>query len=137
MCLLRFFKKETSNPEKEVSIEIRRRNLKKEIENEVAYYSSLIVSSEFRGKQQNDQTKISTKHFWQKKMLECPHLSKLARVLLNIPSSNAPLERFFSICGIINKQRSMNMSDELLIMRALLKANVTYLNELNDALNKE
>lgn len=53
-------------------------------------------------------------------------------ILLNIKSSSAIIERFFSICGIVNDKRRQNMSDELLITRSLLKANMSTLSEMNE-----
>jgi hypothetical protein len=44
---------------------------------------------------------------------------------------NAFIERYFSICGIICKKRSMAMNDDLIVMRSLLKSNMELLKELN------
>jgi hypothetical protein len=75
----------------------------------------------------------STQEFWFKHKYETPHFYKAALKLLNIPASSAFIERYFSICGIINNDRCGNMSSDLLITRSLLKANV----EVLDSLAKE
>jgi len=53
-------------------------------------------------------------------------------ILLNIQSSSAFVERFFSICGIICKKRASNMKNKLIIMRSMMKANFHLLNEFNE-----
>ena len=75
---------------------------------------------------------ISTKGFWLENRNKFPNLAKLANILLNIPSSSAFIERFFSICGVVCKQRSMAMTDLLIITRALLKTNIHLLKEINE-----
>ena len=117
---------ETHNPSYDVSADTLRRKKIKEVEEEVGHISTFVASREFR------KTKCSTKQFWQKNQMRFPHLSKLVRVLLNIPSSSAFIERFFNICGVICKKRSMQMKDDLIINRCLLKANMAILNELNE-----
>lgn len=72
--------------------------------------------------------------FWSKYKNEMPRLSRLAIVLLNINASSAFIERFFSICGIICKKQSGNMSDEMIITRSILKTNIEILKELNQSL---
>ena len=66
---------------------------------------------------------ISTKQFWLTHQTSLPILSTLAVKLLNIPSTSACIERYFSICGIICNKRNGNMKPELIIQRALLRAN--------------
>ena len=61
-----------------------------------------------------------------------PLLNELALTLLNIPSSSSFIERFFSVCGIVNRQRAGNMNDSTLINRAFLKANLDILDKIND-----
>jgi hypothetical protein len=46
-----------------------------------------------------------------------PKIYKLALILLNIPCSSALVERFFSICGLICKNRSFNMRADLIRYR--------------------
>ena len=50
--------------------------------------------------------------------------------MLNIPSSSASIERFFSICGVICTQRRGNMDPDTIIKRSMLKVNVTLLEEM-------
>ena len=42
------------------------------------------------------------------------------------------LKDFFSICGVVCKQRAGNSSDDLLITRSFLKCNIEILNEMNN-----
>ena len=72
--------------------------------------------------------------FWSKYKTQMPRLSRLALVLLNINVSSAFIERFFSICGIICKKQSGNMSDDMIITRSILKTNIEILKELNQSL---
>lgn len=69
----------------------------------------------------------STKQFWIDNKKSFPFLFKLALRLLSIPATSAHIERFFSVTGIINSKRSTNISDELLIKRSMLKANLKLL----------
>lgn len=74
----------------------------------------------------------STKDFWKINSDKLPKLKNLSVVLLNISASSAFIERFFSIAGVICKNRASNMKDDLIIMRSMLKTNIELLNELND-----
>jgi hypothetical protein len=49
----------------------------------------------------------------------------LARDLLNVPASTAFVERFFSLCD----QRAANMSNDLIVMRCMLKSNISILSD--------
>ena len=86
----------------------------------------------FKNLLQNSKTKIITKKFWIENKKDLPLLFELASILLNIPSSSAYVERFFSICGVVNRKRAGNMSDETLINRAFLKTNLKILNDINN-----
>jgi len=59
-----------------------------------------------------------------------PNLRDLALKLLTIPSTSAFVERFFSICGVVNDKRRTNMREDTFVARTLLKPNVKILNEL-------
>ena len=59
-------------------------------------------------------------------------LTKPERILFNISSSSAFIEKFFSITGIICSQRRNNIKDDLIIMKSLLKSNVKILKEMNE-----
>lgn len=61
-----------------------------------------------------------------------PNLFKLYVRFSSIPASSAFIERFFSICGVVCKQRAGNSSDDLLITRSFLKCNIEILNEMNN-----
>lgn len=71
----------------------------------------------------------SSPEFWNNEGRMLPRLRELALVLSNINSSSAFIERFFSIAEIVNKKRSARMSDQLLVMRSMLKANMSILKE--------
>lgn len=73
----------------------------------------------------------STAKFWTEKNKEMPILKKLAVILLNIPSSSAYIERFYSICGLVCKTNCGNMSSSTIIQRSTLKANIDILDNLN------
>lgn len=73
----------------------------------------------------------STGNFWLAHQKQFPLLSKLAAILLNIPSSSACIERYYSICGNVVKQRCGNMSAETIIARSMLKSNIKLLDELS------
>ena len=79
----------------------------------------------------NESKKISTEDFWNSNSKQLPHLSKIALILLNIPSSSAYIERHFSLSGAICSQRRGNMSADLIITRSMLKANIKLINTLN------
>ena len=68
--------------------------------------------------------------FWLEKRKELPYLYNLCLMFFNILTSSAYVERFFSICGVVNRKRAGNMTDEKLINRAFLKSNLTILNEM-------
>ena len=100
-----------------------RRSIKKELD-------------EFLKNFTNDETIASqlsrTNDFWSKYQLKLPLLFALKIRIECIPASSAYVERFFSICGVVCKDRAMNMKDELIIVKCLLKANFKWLQELND-----
>ena len=78
----------------------------------------------------------STTKFWKEQMKELPTLSRLAFILLNIPSSSAFIERFYSICGNVCKRECGNMTPETIIQRSFLKANTKFLENLSGLNNK-
>lgn len=56
----------------------------------------------------------------ERKYEKMPKLATLSLVILNIMSSSAHIERFFSKSGIICREGSMNMKDDLVICRSML-----------------
>ena len=80
----------------------------------------------------NSKSSVSTKDFWKENKKTLPLLFELTLILLNIPSSSAYVERFFSICGVVNRKRAGNMSDETLINRSFLKTNLEILSKLSE-----
>jgi hypothetical protein len=75
---------------------------------------------------------VSVKSYWIAHKKDMPNIANLAMLLYNIPSSSAFIERFFSICGVVNRTRAGNMSVLTLQTRAFLKSNIEILNELNN-----
>ena len=51
---------------------------------------------------------------------------------MNIPSSSAYIERFYSICGNVCKQRAGNMKAQTIASRSFLKANIKILDKLSE-----
>ena len=70
-------------------------------------------------------------NFWLHHQNKLPLLSRLFLILYNIPASSAYVERFYSICGNICKNKSGNMSADTIITRSMLKANMAILNKLS------
>ncbi len=77
----------------------------------------------------NENLKNSNE-FWKKNRQKMPILYNLMIKIVSIPASTAYIERFFSVCGVVCRNRAMNMKDELVIIRCLLKANLKWLEEL-------
>ncbi len=72
----------------------------------------------------------SSKTFWLENNAKFPLFIELAIITLNINSSSAAVERYFSTCGFINNERAANASSELFTARCCLRANITIMNEL-------
>ena len=90
-----------------------------EIDKEVTEFSLILSQTNF--------SKISTRQFWSKYKLSMPNLYKLFLYVLTISASSAIIERYFSICGVVCKQRASNISKETIIMRSMLKVNMAHL----------
>jgi len=58
-------------------------------------------------------------------------MSEVALILFNIPSSTAFIERFYSLCGNVCKNKSGNMTARTISQRSFLKANFHILNSLS------
>jgi hypothetical protein len=100
-------------------------NQKKILDEEISVFSSLLKERKLK------ETSFSNRQFWMNQIHKLPNLCKLSLILSNIQCSSAFIERYFSICGIICKKRSMAMNDDLIVMRSLLKSNMELLKELN------
>ena len=74
----------------------------------------------------------TTAFFWKTYGRELSHLRKLALILLNIPSASSFIERHYSLCGAVCEKRRGNMKPESVIMRCMLKANLSILKGLNN-----
>ncbi|CAF0799022.1 unnamed protein product [Brachionus calyciflorus] len=104
-----FFSAEHNRPINNLSDEI----FKHEIENEVNKLKAILTAD-------NNKlilTTTNSKEFWYQHQGAFAKLSKLANILLNINSSSACVERFFSLCGFIENKRNQNMETELFINR--------------------
>jgi hypothetical protein len=73
----------------------------------------------------------STLEFWKDYKQKLASLYNLALRLLSIPATSAHVERFFSSIGITNKGK-WNISEELLINRAMLRTNFNFLEEISE-----
>ena len=93
------------------------------IDKEIAQYRRFISD-------QNNLNNVNTIKFWNDN-LQYPYLSKLSKILLNINSSSACIERFFSICGLVCDKRRGSMKKDLIIMRSMIKTNMSLLQTLN------
>jgi hypothetical protein len=99
--------------------------IEQQLDTELKSFSVMVYS------RKNIESIVNTKSFWIKFCETFPLLFKLTLILLNINSSSAFIERYFSICGAICTTKNTRMTDELLILRAMLKTNVEILRELN------
>ena len=95
-------------------------------ENEIKIEKNLFLSK----LSENNFDFVSSRQFWIENSTKMPILADLALLLLNIPSSSAFIERFFSICGAICNKRSGNYSDDMIILRSFLKANMNTLQNM-------
>jgi hypothetical protein len=98
-------------------------HLNQETADEVESYSNLIKDKNFI------ETCENSPDFWIKNAEKYPILYKTALVLCSINSSSAFIERFFSICGVINDCRRGNMDKDLFFIRAFLACNIDILNK--------
>jgi hypothetical protein len=73
----------------------------------------------------------STTKFWEQNRNKMPKLHDLQIILLNIPSSSAFIERYFSISGIVSDVRRLNMTEKMVIIRSMCKSNIGILAEMN------
>ena len=113
----------TFKDEKEVrNIELDLEIFMRDVEKEVKALSVFIRKNNYA----NLKKVISTKQFWLSNANKYPILFQLAIIMLNINSSSACLERYFS------RKDSGNTHDDLFISRCMLRANVKILLELNN-----
>ena len=109
----------------------------RELQEEINYFNELFATAkDAQDNQRNGgppppQEFYVESKFWQTYGGKLKKLRLLSRLLRAIPASSAFIERFFSICGIICDVRSGAMTDALIKIRCLLKANFNILQELN------
>jgi hypothetical protein len=96
---------------------------KLDFKKEIKYFKEKLLES-------NKEYKRSTRHFWIENSNKIPYLFKLSQILLNIQSSAAGIERFFSICGVVCSERRGSMKNDLIRNRCILKANFEIIKEL-------
>ncbi len=107
----------TSNPECTAYI------LERELDAEILNFTEIISESTTSMNNSNS--------FWKKHSLTMPKLTRLYLVLSNIPAASTHIERYFNITGLINDKRRMRMKDDLLIIRSMLKVNMSLVCELS------
>ena len=111
----------TFKDDKEVrNIELDLEIFMRDVEKEVRVLSVFIRENNYA----NLKKVISTKQFWLSNANKYPILFQLAVIMLNINSSSACLERYFSICGFNSRKDSGNTHDDLFISRCMLRTNV-------------
>ena len=71
----------------------------------------------------NEIIEINPMQFWADVNGQMPALAKLARLVLSVPASSAPVERVFSHGGIIFRPHRRGMSDSNLSQLIYLKCN--------------
>jgi len=108
----------------QIEEELKKQKLIKEIESELDEFKKILTTELIL-------RCFSTQHFWLSNSKNFPYLFKLSCYLLNISSSSACIERYFSICGFINKKQSSNSYTDLFLDRCFLRANISILNNLN------
>ncbi len=89
------------------------------IESEVSKFRDLLKTDAFKN--------MSTKNFWIEYGRILPNLKKVAIILLNVQASSSPIERFFSVAGVVCKNRATNMKDDLIQQRSFLKVNIHFM----------
>jgi len=95
------------------------------IAKEIDFFNSLILNSSLMTRVNNST------EFWRKYEKDMPLLSKLFTILDNIPAASAQIERFFSMTGLICDKRRLRMTNKLIVMRSMFKANMDILESLN------
>jgi hypothetical protein len=99
-------------------------SIEEELKVEIIKYAEIISNKQIL------QSINSSTKFWNNQT-NLPKLRQLFIILNNVSASSAFIERFFSYCGLVCNQRSMNMKNDLIINRSFLKVNIEILNELN------
>ena len=101
-----------------------------EIETTVSAENEIKIEKFLTKLSENNFDFVSSRQFWIENSTKMPILADLSLLLLNIPSSSAFIDRFFSICGAICNKRSGNYSDDMIILRSFLKANMNTLQNM-------
>ena len=88
----------------------------KALDEEIEFFSKLLADRNVI------KNTMSTSKFWEHHRNKMPKLHDLQIILLNIPSSSAFIERYFSISGIVCDVRRLNMTEQMVIIRFYIKA---------------
>lgn len=123
-----FFSKFFPDNEKRQESQLDEEIFKNSLQAEVEKYKAFLIEKNYY----NLHNISSSKCFWLKNSTTYPLLTKLASILLNINSSSAFIERYFSICGFASKKNRSNIGEDLFIKRCMLRANIDILNQLNN-----
>ena len=97
-----------------------------ELEIEIIAFTKLIGHNEF------SQSVKGSNRFWKKNELEFPRLFLLWQVLSNNGCTSAHIERYFNITGLVCDKSRLNMTDDLIIERSMLKVNMPLLRQLKN-----
>ena len=95
-----------------------------DLDKEIVFFSDFFTSRDTLKSIKN------TKQFWLKHKINMPILYTFALMVMTISASSAYIERFFSVSGIVCTNKSLNMKDDLIIIRSMLKANYKLLCQL-------
>ena len=110
-----------------LSDELSLETFRKEIDDEITKFKQIISNDNFAF-----ILKVkSTSSFWANQCETLPKLKNLAAILMNVPSTSASLERFFSICGFISNKRSRSIDPDNFIKKCMLRANFEIVKNLN------
>jgi hypothetical protein len=104
--------------------------LKNNLTKEISEFAQILQDSKLLSKIK------SSKKFWSQNEEKFPYMSKLF-ALTSINSSSAFIERFFSICGIINTDRNQNMKHELFEIYAMLNSNLHIIQSENNDIEEK
>lgn len=107
-------------------------NLEDKLDDEIRIFKDTISNNNYIIlKEMNAEIK-DISNFFKHHGNKFPYLKKLAYLLLCMNSSSSCIERFFSVCGFVNKKNSTNIRYCLFKAKCLLRANFKYLKELNN-----
>ena len=122
---LNYFKCSQASNGNNQSDEAKLFEINKSLDSEISIFSDIL------GNQLKLKKIKKTSEFWKENKTLMPNLFELQIILLNLPATSSFIERFFSISGIVCDVRRLNMTDDLVIKRSMMKANMNILRDLN------